>query len=279
MTTRKYRLPTEIPLEEYPPPEVFINTAIELVEKAQKRGLPLRIMGGLACYIHTKGFETLWSMLGRLGERVFTDIDLAGYKKFRMEIMNFLSEQGYFTDPLLLWRHGDRRLIYFTETTASVKRVPMIDVFLDELRMNHRIPFTDRLEVDYPTIPLAELFLEKLQIVKMDEKDIKDSLMLLRAHDVGETDRDTINLKRIAELLASDWGFYYTATTNLQKIKESINKYPVFKDEDKQIISQRIEKILRYIEEYPKSLAWKMRSKIGPKKKWYEDVVDWSIGS
>jgi hypothetical protein len=47
------------------------------------------------------------------------------------------------------------------------------------------------LEVDYPTIPLAELFLEKTQIVGgsrrlgMGEKDAIDLLCLLLDHEVG----------------------------------------------------------------------------------------------
>ena len=38
--------------------------------------------------------------------------------------------------------------------------------------MCHDIPFKDRLEIDYPTIPLAELLLEKMQIVQINEKDL-----------------------------------------------------------------------------------------------------------
>ncbi len=47
-----------------------------------------------------------------------------------------------------------------------------IDVFLDELSMCHEIPFRNRLEVDSPTIPLAELVLEKTQIVTLEPKRI-----------------------------------------------------------------------------------------------------------
>ncbi len=59
-----------------------------------------------------------------------------------------------------------------------------------------------------------------MQIVEINEKDLKDSIVLLRAHTVGDTDKDTINAKRIAKLLADDWGFYYTVTTNLKKLKD-----------------------------------------------------------
>lgn len=48
------------------------------------------------------------------------------------------------------------------------------------------VKFQNRLHVDSPTIPLAELALEKLQIVRLNEKDVKDMLMLFAAHPVGD---------------------------------------------------------------------------------------------
>ena len=97
----------------------------------------------------------------------------------------------------------------------------MIEVFFDKLEMNHTISFNKRLEADSPTLPLSELLLQKTQIVKINEKDIKDIIVLLRAHDVGKRDNETINLEALAQAgLISDWGFYYTVTTNLQKVKD-----------------------------------------------------------
>ncbi|MBF8285613.1 MAG: putative succinate dehydrogenase/fumarate reductase related rane subunit [Anaerolineales bacterium] len=45
------------------------------------------------------------------------------------------------------------------------------------------VKFQNRLHVDSPTIPLAELALEKLQIVHLNEKDVKDMLMLFAAEE------------------------------------------------------------------------------------------------
>jgi len=84
---------------------------------------------------------------------------------------------------------------------------------------HHR--FLKRLEIDYPTISLADLLLEKMQIVKLNEKDILDTIVMLREHDVGEGDKETINSDRVSGLLSDDWGFYYTVTTNLGKIKSA----------------------------------------------------------
>jgi hypothetical protein len=152
----------------------------------------------------------------------------------------------------------------------------MVEVFFDKLEMNHTINFNKRLEADSPTLPLSELLLQKLQIVKINEKDVKDVIVLLRAHDLGETDNDTINLKALCQAgLLSNWGFYYTVRTNLKKIADYTSVYDVLTENDIKIVNDRINRILRYLVEQPKSLSWKLRARIGPEKKWYNDVEDW----
>ena len=69
------------------------------------------------------------------------------------------------------------------------------------------------------TISLADLFLEKVQIVKMGEKDAKDIAILLLEHELGDQDKGSINAEYISKLMADDWGFYYTTITNLRKLE------------------------------------------------------------
>ena len=61
-----------------------------------------------------------------------------------------------------------------------------MDIFEDELNMCHVVNFRNRLHLDSPTITLADLSLEKFQIVRLNEKDIRDMLMLFAAHPVGD---------------------------------------------------------------------------------------------
>lgn len=128
------------------------------------------------------------------------------------------------------------------------------------------------MELDFPTITPSDLLLEKMQIVQITEKDLKDTMILLREHEIKEHENDVINTKYIAKLLSNDWGFYYTVTTNLKKTKEFLNFFDALTDEDKNIISEKIDKLLDYIEREPKSLKWKARAKIGTRKKWYREV-------
>jgi hypothetical protein len=139
----------------------------------------------------------------------------------------------------------------------------------------HVVKFQNWLHVDSPTIPLAELALEKLQIVHLNEKDVKDMLMLFAAHPAGDHDGETINGKYIADLLSKDWGFYYTTTLNLDKIRNGLPRYqPLFKPQDISYIQERITTLLGLIEQAPKSLMWKARAAIGTKMQWYNDVEE-----
>lgn len=268
----KFRLPSEIPLEEYPPPSTFIEEAISCVEEAAREDMILRIMGGLGIYLHSEEFKQLWEKLARLGERVFTDIDFASYGKFRHKLIGFFAKRGYNIDKRLQMYHGTKRHIYLGG------KVPMIEVFFDKLEMNHTVSFNKRLETDSPTIPLTELLLQKLQIVKINDKDIKDTIVLLRAHNIGKINNETINLNVLVQAgLLSDWGFYYTATTNLKKIIDFVPTCNALMNKDKKVIDDRVNKILRYLEEQPKSLGWKLRARVGTKKKWYNTVEDWTL--
>jgi hypothetical protein len=147
-------------------------------------------------------------------------------------------------------------------------------VFLDKLSFCHTVDFQNRLELDSPTITLADLLLEKMQIVHINEKDIKDTIILLAEHDIGESDKETVDAKRIAELLSDDWGFQYTVQTNLRRVAEYAEKRPAWPADVKEIVSAKVGALLGRIEAEPKSFRWKMRAKVGTSKKWYNDVEE-----
>ncbi len=149
------------------------------------------------------------------------------------------------------------------------------DVFLDKLDMNHKINFSKRLEHDDPTVPLAELLLSKLQVVKLNEKDIVDMIVLLLEHELGEDGRDNINRIQISEYLSRDWGFYHTVEINLQKLEASLEGYSSFlTHENKRVIISKVENLKEVIERKPKSFGWKIRARSGESINWYEEVEE-----
>jgi hypothetical protein len=247
----------------------FIEEATQIVERAQKSGVTLRVLGATAFRIHCPEYVNAHIAMGR----ELSDIDFASYAKEGKQIEQFFANGSYHTSRkqasltpgLFVGRH-----IYENANTGL-----HVDVFEEELNMCHKVSFRNRLEVDSPTIPLAEMALEKLQIVTLNEKDVKDMLMLLAAHPVGNHDNETVNGAYIADIMSKDWGFYYTTTTNLGKIRDGIQRYQQhFATSDVQNIAKRIDQLVEMIEKAPKSLKWKTRAALGTRVQWYNDVEE-----
>ena len=272
---KKFRLPKDIPIDQYPKPELYLEEARRLTIEGEKQGVVLRVMGPIALHFYFPEYVDLYRRMERLGERVFTDIDYASYGKCRGKIVPFFEIQGYELEKRAAMLSGNTRHIYFGD------RIPMIDVFFDRLAYNHPIDYRNRLEINLFSVSLTDLLLQKLQIVQINDKDLKDGMLLLLAADIGEADRarpsdkDVINVKYLAKLLSEDWGFYYTATTNLGKITTAMQNVAALTEENRATIRSKADYILAYLEKAPKSGKWKSREKVGTKKIWYNEVSDW----
>ena len=253
------------------PTNVFMDEGSRIVNEATKRGIPLRLLGGVAIRVHCTEFLEFAKKLKRLGEgqQEYTDLDYVSYSKYRNKMKDFFKEIGYEKRPATLSTAATGRQIYF-----HPKGWFYVDVFYDQLRAaNHPLDFRGRLDFDSPTIPVTDLLLEKLQIVFPDEKDVKDAMLLLRAHEIAEKEEhNKVNVKFIATKVASDWGFWYTLTTNLKGLREYVSQRQDLEDHEKADLTSKIDALLRGIDNEQKSTGWKIRSVVGPKKKWYNPV-------
>ena len=259
------------------PDELFIEDAVRIVEEAEKLGIILRVIGALAIRIHSMDYAWLHNKLGRLESgQTFSDIDFMCYGKHRGKLKKFFEGLGYIPDRYIITLFGDKRHIYY-----HPKGYYHIDVFFDKLEFSHDVNFKGRLELDKPTISLADLVLEKLQIHAINEKDIKDLIVLFRAHELGDKDEnEIINAKYIAEVLADDWGFWYDATQNLDKLKKMLVKYAneeLVDSETLNNVMNKVDRLLQFIEEEPKTKRWMKRAKTGTKKIWYRPVEDLEV--
>jgi len=246
----------------------FAKEIRRIISVADERKVPVRILGGAAIRMHCPEYEVLYERLKRVPKH---DMDFVTYSKFRPLTKKLFVDLGYepYISLMLTGATGRHRQIFNDKDGNKA-----IDVFLGKLEMCHVIDYSDRLGLDSPTVPLAELLLQKLQIVQTNEKDIQDVIILLREHEIGSIDTEKINADYIARILSNEWGFNYTVNLNLQKIKESLHKYPALTTEDKLIISGRIDKLQEVINNTPKTLQWKLRAKVGPAKKWYNVVEE-----
>lgn len=192
----------------------LLESALQLIDEATKRGVVLRLMGALAVEHRC---PILWP-LAQAGGRETADVDLVALGKQWREIVSLFEATEYEVDERHAMLHGQDRLNFFHPRGFRV------DVFLDRLNMCHSLDLRDRLRIHSMTLPLADLLLQKLQIVELTRKDVVDIVVLLGEHEVGE-DESVINGAFIASRLSGDWGFYHTATQNLTHIRdESLNE-------------------------------------------------------
>jgi len=113
-----------------------------------------------------------------------------------------------------------------------------------------------------------------MQIVKINEKDIIDTIMLFREHSVGIGDPEKIDSAYLSRILGNDWGFHHTVTTNLIVVQNRLDHYSELSEEDRQDVKSKIQGLLKTLENQPKTLAWKIRARVGTKTKWYKDVEE-----
>lgn len=235
-----------------------------VVDAGRERGIQLRVIGGVAVKLHCPSAEH------RSMARTYGDVDFIGYRRQRTEVSRLMEDLGYEPNRQFNILQGHRRML-FDHPDLGYDADVMLDVFV----MCHELKFVGRLEVDEYTVPIEELLLSKMQVIELNEKDIKDSFAMLVDHDIAEVDdRDTIDSRFIAKLCSDDWGWYKTLTMNIDKITDLA---PDFLDEkEREVVVERLGRLRRIIEEAPKSMKWKMRARVGEKKRWYElpeDVV------
>lgn len=241
-----------------PLPQI-VDEARRLVAAAARRGVPVRLVGGLA--VRMRADETFHPGLSR----EYADIDLVTLKGKSKQTAAFLAEMGYEPQRAFNSLNGNERLLFHDIANAR-----QLDVFVGSFRMCHEIPIGDRLTLDPVTLPLAELLLTKLQIVKLNEKDLRDIIAILHHHAVGEQDGETINAARIARLCAEDWGLWRTCKMNVERVREGIAHYDIASAERLQV-EERLERIWESIESEPKSRGWRLRDRVGDRKQWYDD--------
>jgi hypothetical protein len=235
-----------------------LDEAKRLLQASSEKKVAIKLVGGLAIAMRCPS-------AGRDGlKRNYVDADFVAHEKQSKAIGEFFVQMGYHPRTRFNAMMGRKRLIF--NDLANERRV---DIFLDVFEMCHKFNFSERLDLEPLTLPLADLLATKLQIVQANDKDFRDMTALFLDHDVGSTDGETINGAYLAKVCANDWGVYKTFTMNLSKLENSVDIYGLSSSET-DAVKARIRKLADMIEREPKSFAWKMRARVGEKKSWYE---------
>jgi hypothetical protein len=238
---------------------VTAEDAKALVDSARDRGAEVRILGGLAVHILCPDLPPR--------VRAHQDLDLATSRPFRSAVRELLEEQGYVGDKHFNALHGNKQL-YFVHSERGFA----IDVLIDKLEMCHTLEFGERLgRMPYTLDPL-DLLLTKLQIVQLNQKDIDDCLQLLVTFPLVEDDEPgAMSLAVFRTIVGDDWGWWRTATQNLEGIRSLLGAGP------RPAIAggtfdplQQVETLERAAEDAPKTRRWRLRARIGERVRWYD---------
>ena len=240
----------------------IVDEARRLHSAALEEGLPIRLIGGLA--VRIRAGDQIHPSLSR----EYGDIDFVTLKDRGKAAVEFFSEMRYRPDREFNAFNGGTRLLFHDPANAR-----QIDVFLGAFRMCHEIPFADRITLHPSTVPLAELLLTKLQIVSLNEKDLRDAIAILHHHDLADHDEDAINGARVAHLCAADWGLWRTCTMNLERIRDGVQLYNLT-EQQQAVVGRRIDRLRERIDAEPKTRGWRLRDRIGDRKRWYDEPED-----
>lgn len=236
----------------------MVDEAVRVAGEAEREDVALRLLGGVAIKVRAQdGLQAAF-------ERDYADLDWIAPKGKSSRTQKFFESLGYAPQTRFNALYGRERLLFFDEEHDR-----QVDVLIGTFRMSHEIPFGKRMTLEPVTVPLAELLLTKLQIIELNEKDVRDALALLYDHPVGEEDGENVNAAHIAGLCSSDWGLWRTFTANLKALEGHLKRYELGEEEVERV-TERIRALLGRIEEEPKTFGWKMRAKIGDRKRWYE---------
>ena len=240
-------------------PTELAAQARRLIDLATEQGLVLRLLGGLAIQLLTPELPAR--------TRTGQDLDFGSVRSSRKGLTALLEQQGFVGDRNFNALYGDKQM-YFTHAETGLA----VDVMVDRIHMCHTVQFADRAtELPYTLSP-TDLLLSKLQIVELNDKDLDDILRLLVHFPLAQGNApDTIQLDVIAALVGDDWGWFKTISLNLDRILARLaDGSPDAIAGGAYDPAAAVQTLRATVTDAPKSRRWKLRNKVGERKRWYD---------
>ncbi len=213
----------------------------------------MRLLGGVAVYGLAESARR--SPLARS----YRDFDVAVPAKRGAAASRVLEVAGLVPDRHFNALHGARRLIF-----QAPEGYP-VDVLVGAFVMCHTLEFEDDSYRHELTISPADLLLTKLQIVRIEPKDLADVAALLLDVPVDASGIDPL---RFLAPLRADWGFFHTVELNLGKLTAFARAS--LQADLAERLGESVGVLARAMETVPKSLAWRLRARVGERMTWYE---------
>jgi hypothetical protein len=265
--------------------ERMMGEAHTIIDTGRDMDVVLRLTGGLAVRHYAIDLD--------FAEREYSDIDLIGLARQAGDIGEVFAGLGYAENVHVALATGNSQRQYFKEARLLESRAHMskrgrhrrpalmsvppsdhIDVFLDAMRMDHTIDMRERLDINTYAISPADIFLSKLQIFRLNEKDVHDVVTLVKDVYIDMEDRPgVLNVTYVCETCAADWGLYVDVMSNIDKCLELLDEYEL-RANQRLRVQHVLEMIQAAMAEESKTLRWRLRSRLGKRVAWRREVEE-----
>jgi hypothetical protein len=235
----------------------LVQEGQDLCAAAEDRQIDVRLMGGVGIRL------LIGDDLGPVYDRPYRDLDIMIRRRQRRDVESLLADRGW--DPATAFNAlgGGRRLLFHDPASDA-----QVDVFVESFEMCHTLPLADGLDRPGPSLPATDLLMSKLQIVELNAKDRNDCYALLEACEVADGDHRALEPSRLADLTAAGWGLHHTFELNLERLRADL--HAVHEADTRRIIAA-LDALVQAMDDAPKTRGWKMRARIGERKRWYEE--------
>jgi Fic family protein len=258
--------------------------AMDTIDAARAKGVQLRLTGGLAVRRYCTDLDFM--------EREYSDIDFVGRADQKKAIHEVFEALDYTENRYVTQSTDSGQLQYIknealegmkahAQAAAAGERssyepplVDHIDIFLDVMRMDHDIDVGERLQIDDYAISPGDAFIAKMQIGKINQKDVHDVIALVKDVPLRDVDDDaSIDLPYIAEVCSNDWGLYQDITTNLGIALAMVDDYGLTEAQQDRVY-ERLAAIKEAVESASKTLRWRLRATVGERVAWRREIED-----
>jgi hypothetical protein len=254
------------------PTREMMDEARQLVDVARRQGVTLRLIGGFAVLEHCRSAEFC--------ERDHSDLDMVAPSRQVRELGALMGQLGFVENVEVRIATQNTQLQFARPCIhGGPGRPPThaddhVDIFLDTFRMDHDVALGDRLEIERYTVTVSDLLLTKLQVFKLNEKDLRDIVALFKDHRFGDADEPgAVNGAYLARLCADDWGLFYDVATNLQRVSERLSTFGLSAVEEEDA-RRNVARLIGALDAAPKSLRWRLRARVGTRASWHREVED-----
>lgn len=235
-----------------PQEPLAVSRAQALAHACQSARVPAKLLGGTAIFLLSP------TVRSAPFQRPYSDIDLAIPGRHSAGLKDILVKELDLTpDRAFNATHGERRQLYRWPDGME------LDVFVNVFEQCQQLDLKPWLkQSDAATLPRAVLLLTKLQVVRINAKDISDVAALILDNPTIFEDTE------ISDLLSRSWRWYVTVVDTLSTIR---SRFPeLLNTTQVALVNETLDRATQHLEHSPKSLLWKSRALMGKRLPWYE---------